>query len=518
MKTKEILYTLVAIILSLDCLSQAKGPEIIKNAPAALRKDDVFIGMITLKDNSYVLINTNDDQEFTFQRFDRNLKPISINSTALIYNIAKARNLGSIIQMKDKYYLSFQLMDKTDYLYSYYVIQFDPYSATFHGNMELIYRNQPLARGTINKIPNMHFGYRNLPNTVNCFYKEIQIEKKSADTSKFLIAYSYSDSASFRGNKMLKFSELEVVSDTERVQFNVLDQNMKKLWKREVLFRNKIEDYAINNEGHVYVLAKTDSTKNPFNSNFEVRIYKDSSSAPLFLYPKIDGKTIVDGKFFSPDRKNISIAGICKREKYWFYSISVFDTLSTASTNIQQIDLNTEGECFLREIKATNEGKYKFIYEDYWTKKYISKEEIDSRTEKGLIEEVFGNVRVISVDQKGSIEWETNIPKLQLDIKHASSIYTFLSFKSSAEKNPLRIYYIDNELNFNENWKTQTELGRHACLAEILVNSDGKITKHNIAKMDKLGGLKTKFYYSNEVMYTVNHLNKKNMLYKLRDY
>lgn len=519
---KRSLLILALLFTSFTSFSQTTGFEILKTTNADLKKDDVFVAFLTLKDSTTLLINTNDDQLFTFQKYDKDLNLLKISSTTVYSPAAKARNYRGVIQLKDKYFLSFSKIDRNDYLYSFYVLEFDPYTMQFVGTINRIVDKEQMARGTINKIPNMHFGYRNIPNTINCYYKNIQIETPSPDSSKYLFAYSIADSASHRGNKMLKYAELEIVSDSEKVHFDVFDANFKKLWKREVVFKNKIkiEDYAITNDGKLFVLAKIDSMKSSFVTNYEIYIFKDSISKPDTTCPNFVAKSMLDGKFYSPDRINFKIFGTFYNKYFGFYSVTIYDTMphyGETSGDITQV--SKKNDVFLREIIKTENGKFKVIFEEYGLNKFIDNKEYEARTEKSLIKEEFGDLFVMSVNNKGNIEWVTTIPKLQVDIKNASSVYTFLTYKSSEDENNIRFYYIDNTKNFGTDestWKTDYELGRHACLAGVTINPSGNIRKYNIGKIDNLGSLKTEFIFSKNLMYTVNHLNKENKIYKLK--
>mgnify|MGYP000166514349 CR=1 FL=1 len=495
---KKSFLILLALLYHLSSFSQAKGPKIIKSIHSTLLKNDVFVGMITLKDQSTVIINTNDNNEFTFQRYDKNLSPISIKSTVLVYQLANSKNLGGIIQLKDKFFMAFRTMDKTDYLYSYYVIEFDPYGVTFSGTMQTIFRNQPLARGTINKIPNMHPQNRTIPNTINCYYKDVHIEKPSPDSSKYLFAYSYADLASFKENEMLKHSELEIVSDSERVQFHILDRNLEKIWERKVTFRNKVEDYAINNNGQLYVLLKTDPLKSTFGSNYEVLIYKDSISKPYIVCPNMVGKSMTDGKFFSPDGKNFKIVGTFFDTYFGVYAVTIYDTLPNyGETSGDLIKINAD-DIFLREINRTNDGKFKVIFESY-NADPIYRNSNDVQDETEITRNAFEDLTVVSMNSKGNIEWNVAVPKRQIEIINAESLSSILPFKTLSKKNPLRIYFTENEN-----------------LVEVSIGPAGNMSKQTIAKIDALGSLKTRFHFSNDVMYTVNHLNRKNTLYKLK--
>ncbi len=467
--------------------SQVPGSEILKSVSAGLKKDDVFIGLITLKDGSHVIINSNATQQFTFQRYDRNLNPIRKATTTLIYGIAKTKNFKSIIQLKDKFFLSFCTEGINDYLYSQYVIEFDPYEMVFKGNMIPLFRNEQLARGSINK-------------TDYFYYKNLQVEKTSPDSSKYLVACSIADYAGLREAKLLK--EPEIVSDTEEVHFTVLDQDFKLLWKREFIFRNKIEDYAVTNNGKIYVLVKVEPAKSIYGTNYEVYIFKDSISKPEILCPNMVGKSMKDGKFFFSAGGQIRILGTFSDVYTGFYSVTIYDTLPHyGETSGDMIRVELKKNVFLREIKRTEEGKFKVIFEEYQS--------------EGT-KETFENLYVMSMNETGNIEWYATVPKLQVGLKSGSAVTSALSYKCTAIKNQLRLYYIDNEKNFGPEWKTGTDLGHVACLAEVQINPSGNVNKYKVGKVDELGNMKTQFYYIKDVMYAVNNLNHKNKLYKLK--
>jgi len=297
---------------------------------------------------------------------------------------------------------------------------------------------------------------------------------------------------------MLKHSELEIVSDSERVQFHILDRNLEKIWERKVTFRNKVEDYAINNNGQLYVLLKTDPLKSTFGSNYEVLIYKDSISKPYIVCPNMVGKSMKDGKFFSPDGKNFKIVGTFFDTYFGVYAVTIYDTLPNyGETSGDLIKINAD-DIFLREINRTNDGKFKVIFESY-NADPIYRNSNDVQDETEITRNAFEDLTVVSMNSKGNIEWNVAVPKRQIEIINAESLSSILPFKTLSKKNPLRIYFTENEN-----------------LVEVSIGPAGNMSKQTIAKIDALGSLKTRFHFSNDLMYTVNHLNRKNTLYKLK--
>ena len=319
----------------------------------------------------------------------------------------------------------------------------------------------------------------------------------------------------------------------ETITYKVYDNNLKKIWEKELTFdiedkKFYISNYSITNEGQVVLLGrnnlnKKEKEKGKPNYNFIIFLYDNTKGATEQFDISLGSQYISDISYtIDNDNKKLLITG--------FYANKNTGTLT--GVFYQRIDMISKKV----EVENTKEFDRDFLLDHMKEKKVDKNKEISNhydirqlvrRDDGGLVmvaeyymmyvtshttrsgnstyttytyHYYYNDIILFNIDKDGKIDWSVTIPKIQYTINDGGYASSFLL---SVEKDKMIFLYYDNEENINKNSKKKSNKRlkievksmpniNKAVLAMAVVDYEGNLSREVVMKSRKERNLKSK--------------------------
>ncbi|MCB0550660.1 MAG: hypothetical protein KDD19_24025 [Phaeodactylibacter sp.] len=317
-------------------------------------------------------------------------------------------------------------------------------------------------------------------------------------------------------SRVLLYSQLPYQKrDPERFALNVFDNQMNKLWSRDIILpysdqQFAVEDYRVDREGNVYLLGVLymdgvrERRRGRPNYQYVILAYtrqgEDVQEYQVALKDKFitdlafriaDNGDLVCAGFFS-ERGTYSVKGTCffrlnaatkeifnlSFKEFGFEFRTEFMTpgeLRRASRAEANDDANREPELFrfsLDELVLRSDGGAVLVAEQY----YVF--ERAYRTWDGTLRfDYFYNyndIIVVNIQPDGGIEWATRIPKRQETVNDGGY---YSSYAMSIVRDRLYFIFNDNSRNFSNDGSNRLYNfnGRNSIVALAELRKDGQL-------------------------------------------
>jgi hypothetical protein len=349
--------------------------------------------------------------------------------------------------------------------------------------------------------------------------KEIKIAEYPSERKSDVDALNFVQSVDST-TMLCYFSKRIDKYSNEKIAFNLFNQDLENVWKREIEFPYKGRNFSIHRcivdkEGRVYLLVKiqfdkderADKSEPPFRyslvtfsddsslvEDYEIKL-GDQFITDIDMHLNDDGKVTCSG-FYSA-RGRGSAAGI------FFLNVDR-ETKSVENKSTSEFDASfvlsfmessrIRGKVELSEFKLDHflrfqDGSYVLVAEQFLIDEICYR---DFRT--GMYScnyyYYYNNIIVVKIDKDGSIQWTADIPKYQESANDGGfySSYTF-GFDGKA----LHFVFNDNPKNLTETDKARAHRMnniRKAVPVYARIGQDGSF-KREVASTEK----RSKFYY-----------------------
>lgn len=473
-------------VLTIQAQVVTSGPYTMKNSePFKSPKGHKVMQPLGYGKDGIVQVNAKKVKSFSFQRFSKDLKFEKENTVITEGRIGEKNYYQSFITTKNKTYLFTRDVNKERKTEGIAALEFNPQKLDFVGNSKSLFQSSDKIR----------YGF--------CDFVI------SEDKTRFMYYYT------------LVPKEKKDKINKDIVGLYAYDENLAKLWGGEykMPYTEAIMDnlgYTLSDDGKVYLLvrvfenderkAKTKGGK--ANYHFEVLVYSKESKTPKAIEIKLDKYFPMDAYIYEDPTHNIVIAGFYSKvlngtddgaymvkldvEKasvsklnggYYEIPSDVIKSYSSAREKKRMDKKESKGTDLginnlkLRNVYTTANGSVKFVAEEYLqTVTVVSNGKSTSRKYDTWADDIF----VISVDNKGKMEWVKKIPKAQ----HSNDwLAASLSINTMVTENDLHIFFLDNLKNWNlpENEAPREHQDRRGgFLSAVTIDAKGNITKNNL--------------------------------------
>jgi len=292
----------------------------------------------------------------------------------------------------------------------------------------------------------------------------------------------------------------------EKVHFTLLDENLNKIWTKplELPVKDKesqLKDYAVDNEGRVFIVAKKVERKAKSDvppvyliygylpeedrmTEMELTLPDKYLSDPSILFDRA-GELLISGFYKSDWRKGINGQ---------FYMRMNPKTQEIITRNYKDFgkDLLVEfyGEkqgakadkkerglynYVLRNIIRRSDGGIVLVAERYYM--YISCTTDSQGRQTCNYHYVYGNLLVANINNLGEVEWYARIPKNQHTVNDGGY---YSSFMLAVKSDKLCFIFNDNPKNLTEKYANRTKqvkVMKKSMVALYELDGEGKLTK-----------------------------------------
>lgn len=401
-------------------------------------------------ENGYIYLGLQGDKEIVVRHLDNQLhRDGEVSFTPP--GIAKEFALHKLLTFGNKNYLTYSTYDKSEEKEMLFVQEIDPRTGKLTGNPKL------LASSDTKIQPN---------NETSNNWMFFEIPEKwwffvSKDQSKVMIQYR------------LRPEHTNDKVSSDKIGFIVLDAQLNQLWTKEVKMpyteaRMDNQDYHVDNDGNVYVLAKvysSDEGRKSASFRFEVLKYtKEADQAikyPFSLTGKFansakmdetaDNKLFVTGFYSSLSRKNSAegfylfkindLADTVGKTQKWMHAFGKDIMNGGAQDGDDAGPVNLE----LHQVVALPDGGIQLVGEERNT----TVGQIPNSTFGGSSSQTdiyCNNLLVVQVDKNGNMAWMTPIRKKQKSVKGMVGSMSFSSFHKNGNS---YFFFMNNEDNLN---------------------------------------------------------------------
>lgn len=292
----------------------------------------------------------------------------------------------------------------------------------------------------------------------------------------------------------------------EKVHFTLLDENLNKLWSKpfELPIKDKesqLKDYAVDNEGRVFIVSKKRETTATADSpivyvvygylpendkfvDFELALPDKYLTDPSILFDR-SGELLISGFYKTDWRKGVT--GL-------FYMRVDPNTLSVIASNFKDF-----GKELLIEFLGEKQGE-KADRKDKGLYSYVLRQVV-RRTDGGLVliaeqsymyivcttddkgrtrcnyHYVYGDLLVANINSLGAVDWYARIPKRQHTVND-DGFYS--SFILAVRGDKLSFVFNDHPKNFTEtnNDKLhEIRVMKKSLVALYEVNGSGQVSR-----------------------------------------
>lgn len=320
-------------------------------------------------------------------------------------------------------------------------------------------------------------------------------------------------------SKVLLHSQLPYQKkDPERFALHVFDNQMQKVWSRDITLpysdqQFAIEDYRLDKDGNVYLMGVLyldgvrERRRGRPNYQYVILAYTRQGEDVQEYHVALDDKFITDLAFRIGDDGNLVCAGFFSEKGTYSIKGTCFFRLNASTKEIFNLsfkefgfDFRTE---FLREGElrrasraeaSGNTGRAPELYR-------FSLDELVLRSDGGavLVAEQFfvferayrywdGTLRfdyfynyndiiVVNIQPDGAIEWATRIPKRQETVNDGGY---YSSYAMAIVRDRLYFIFNDNSRNFNNDGDTRLYNfnGRNSIVALAELRKDGQLSMY----------------------------------------
>jgi len=539
--------TTIAVILSFSAITlleaqlpTSSGVYTMKNSlPFESPKGHKVMEPIGYGKDGIIQVNAKGVESFSFQKFSSDLKFEKENTVSTEGKIREDNYYERFISTKNKTYLFTREVKKEAKTEGIAAIEFQPQNLDFVGKSTSLFQSTDKVKTT--RKAGVAISFWSIGGTVNYDFV------LSEDKTKFM--YDYTLVPKEKKDKINK----------DIIGLYAFDENLNKLWGGEykMPYTEAIMDnlgYTLSDDGKIYLLAKVfenDERKAKTkdgkpNYHFEVLVYSKDSKVAKPIEIKLDNYFPQDAYIYEDATHNIVIAGFYSKsvngsddgaymvkldvEKgsvsklnggYYEIPSDVIKSFTSAREKKKMDKKESKGDDLgiyflrLRNVYTTASGSIKFIaeqYEERITYVYTSKG-VQTKYDT-YAEDIF----VISVDNKGKMEWVRKIPKSQ----HSGDwVGASLSINNLLTDNDLHIFFLDNLKNWNlpETQAPKIHQDRKGgFLSAVTIDSKGTVTKNNLGDTKKF---KTNFFIryfvkgNNKNVISTERKKKKNILFSI---
>ncbi len=341
---------------------------------------------------------------------------------------------------------------------------------------------------------------------------------RSQDESKVLM---YINNPSSKKNKK------------ESVTYKVFDNNMKRIWEKELVFdvddkKFYISNYTLTNDGQVVLLGKNDlnrkekekgkpkykfiiflyDNKKDVTEQFDIELGKQYITDISYTIDNENKKLLITG--FYANKSSGSLTGVfyqridMESKKVEIENTKEFDRdFLLDHMKEKKVDKNKElnSHYDIRELVRRDDGGLAMIAEYYQmyttTTTYRSGNATVTQT---TYHYYYNDIIVFFIDKDGNIGWNVTIPKIQYSVNDGGY---YSSFTFSVEKDKMIFLYYDNDANYNRNTNKKSNkrlkidvksmpAPYKAVLAMAVVDYEGNLSREIVQKSMKDRKLKTK--------------------------
>lgn len=317
----------------------------------------------------------------------------------------------------------------------------------------------------------------------------------SKDTTKLLVYYN---------PPFDKYNE-------EEFKYKVFDNNLNLLWEKEIKLPYKdklfsIEDYIVDNDANVYMLAKIlpDRTKGEKEKKTEqvkkfiILSYKHKSKEFKQYEIKLKDKWVESINYdLNQNLNELIIGGFYSNNNKMDINGLFYMSIDLKSGEVKQTSKKEFDKDFMAEMvgeKKADKGKglSEFYFDYFFSKKdggaYIVAEQyyitvITTTDSKGNTSTRYvyhyNDIIVASISPKGEIDWIKKIPKKSAD---GSGYYLSYAINHNEEKDNLNIVFNDNPKNielYKKNPNKLTNVGnlKKSVAMWVSLNSEGNMKR-----------------------------------------
>ncbi len=319
----------------------------------------------------------------------------------------------------------------------------------------------------------------------------------------------------------------------ESVTYKVYDNNLKKIWEKELEFEFDdkkffISNYSITNEGQVVLLGrnnlnKKDAEKGKPKYNYVIFLYDNAKNA-LEQFDVSLGTNYINDISYTIDNENkkLLITGFYANKNTGTLTGVFYQRIDMAS---KKVDIeNTkefERDFLLDHLSESKVDKNKEISNHYDIRQLVRRDDgglvmvaeyymmyVTSTTTRSgnttyttyTYHYYYNDIILFNIDKEGKIGWSITIPKIQYSTNDGGY---YSSYLLSVEKDKMIFLYYDNEENFNKNSKkksknrlkievkSMTNMYK-AVLAMAVVDYEGNLSREIVMKSRKERKLKSK--------------------------
>ena len=341
---------------------------------------------------------------------------------------------------------------------------------------------------------------------------EVEAQNKAKEGSFNLVISSDSST-------VLLYSQLPYQKrDPERFALNVFDNQMNKLWSRDIILpysdqQFAIEDYRIDKAGNVYLMGVLyadgvrERRRGRPNYQYIILAYTRQGEDVQEYHIALEDKFITDLAFRIGDDGNLVCAGFFSERGTYSVKGTCFFRLNASTKEISNLsfkefgfefrtefmrpgelrrasraeagdDTGREPELFrfsLDELVLRSDGGAVLVAEQYYVY------ERTYRYWDGTLRfEYFYNyndIIVVNIQPDGGIEWATRIPKRQETVNDGGY---FSSYAMSIVRDRLYFIFNDNSRNFSTdgNSRLYNFNGRNSIVALAELRKDGQLSMY----------------------------------------
>ncbi|MFY0599736.1 MAG: hypothetical protein JXR03_08685 [Cyclobacteriaceae bacterium] len=293
----------------------------------------------------------------------------------------------------------------------------------------------------------------------------------SRDSSKIMVYYD------------LPYKE----NENEKFGFNIFDQNMEHIWSKQITLPYEeglfsIEDYKVDNEGNVHLLAvifdEIRKVKRNGDPNYQYRVlsFLDQGEETEEYEIDLEGKFLTDMKIAITDELDIICSGFYSNTGTYSILGTYFIKVDAESKEIVNQSSKEFGIDFITQnmstrqvkkaVKRSAKGKDVELYrydlddivlrsdggaillgEQYFVRSHTMTMSNGNggTTTTTYIYYYYNDIIVVSISPEGEIEWTKKVPKKQSTVNDSG---LFSSYALSIVRN--KLYFVFNDDYRNE--------------------------------------------------------------------
>jgi hypothetical protein len=319
----------------------------------------------------------------------------------------------------------------------------------------------------------------------------------------------------------------------ESVTYKVYDNNLKKLWEKELEFefddkKFLVSNYSITNNGQVVLLGKKnlnkkDAEKGKPNYKYVIFLYDNDKNALEQFDVSLGTNYINDISYtIDNDNKKLLITGFYANKNTGTLSGVFYQRIDMVSKTVEiENTKEFERDFLLDHLKESKVDKNKEISNHYDIRQLVRRDDgglvmvaeyymmyVTSTTTRNgntstttyTYHYYYNDIILFNIDKDGKIGWSVTVPKIQYSTNDGGY---YSSYLLSVEKDKMIFLYYDNEENFNKNSKKKSKNRlkievksmtniHKAVLAMAVVDYDGNLSREIVMKSRKERKLKSK--------------------------